>query len=253
MSEQEHLDRIRHSVCAIGCVKVPPAKYSGTLEANEVEIHGSGFVVDSQRAVTCAHVLTEMAKRMKQRNWGLDRTAALFAYPDPKRATWNATLVHFEVSNLYEETDIALLRLGHAVPVEGAKVFKRGSPGLAVGEAIGLVSYAHGSELLYRGKTLARLGPLLQRGFISALSPHDSDPTEMLLDLVTAPAASGGPVFRIDSGEVIGILQSGQIGSRPTTSVAIPIFYDGTGVGVPLKGPVGMKLIDTNVPKISPD
>jgi S1-C subfamily serine protease len=52
-----------------------------------------------------------------------------------------------------------------------------------------------------------RWGPVVQQGYISAISPFDSSeiPEEILLDVRTAKGMSGAPVFRPHNGEVIGI------------------------------------------------
>jgi hypothetical protein len=93
-----------------------------------------------------------------------------------------------------------------------------------VGEGIGLCGYAHGSTLMTRGGKAERVGPLIQTGIISALSPFDIPrPERAVLDLVTGPAASGSPIFRLQTGEVIGFLIEGQIKSSAAFSMALMI------------------------------
>jgi len=120
------------------------------------------------------------------------------------------------------------------------------SASLAVGEEVGLVSYPLGSELLYKGgATLSRFGPLLQRGWIAALGPFDSPrPKEILLNLLTAGGASGGPVLRPASGEVVGLLKAGHVGREPVMSVAIPISYDGRTLTVERKVPFRPRIVE---------
>jgi hypothetical protein len=48
-----------------------------------------------------------------------------------------------------------------------------------------------------------------------------------VLDLATGSAASGSPVLRVDTGEIIGVLVEGQIGKTASLSVARPIYQDG--------------------------
>jgi len=76
-----------------------------------------------------------------------------------------------------------------------------------VGEAIWTCGYAHGSILLQRKDRVLRFGPILQHGYVAALSPYDiPTPEDLLLDLRTAPCGSGSPVFRVATGEVIAML-----------------------------------------------
>ena len=67
------------------------------------------------------------------------------------------------------------------------------------------------------------MGPVVQRGFISAISPFDSslEPNEMLLDVRTAGGMSGAPIFRPSNGEVIGIHHSGW---EATTALGLPLI-----------------------------
>src|SRR5262249_20745186 len=100
----------------------------------------------------------------------------------------------------------------------------------AVGEKIGLCGYAHGSLLVTRGNRIDRVGPLLQEGIVSALSPFDvRHPDRVLLDLVTGPAASGSPIFRYETGDVLGFLIEGQIKRSAAFSIARLIYRDSTG------------------------
>ena len=90
--------------------------------------------------------------------------------------------------------------------------------------------YAHGSVLLRRGKAIYRFGPVVQAGAIAALSSFDlAKPEAAILDLVTGPAASGSPIFRQATGEVLGLLVEGQIGQRAALSVARLVYRDPSG------------------------
>jgi hypothetical protein len=127
-----------------------------------------------------------------------------------------------------EDLDVAVLEFvspaGETVPPEPVTI---AGPDYraTVGEPIGICGYAHGTVLLREGKEVSRFGPLAQQGIISAISPFDvSDPNLLLLDLTTAPAASGSPVFRLEDAAVVGILVKGQEGRNATISVAARVF-----------------------------
>ena len=84
-----------------------------------------------------------------------------------------------------------------------------------------------------RGGKVERVGPLVQTGTISALSPFDiARPERAVLDLVTGPAASGSPIFRLQTGEVIGFLIEGQIKSSTAFSMAQLIYRDANGAAI---------------------
>jgi hypothetical protein len=72
------------------------------------------------------------------------------------------------------------------------------------------------------GKNIWRLCKVYGRLIGSPeLSPFDIlQPDRAVLDLVTGPAASGSPVFRTDTGEVIGFLLEGQVKRSAAFSIA---------------------------------
>ncbi len=68
-----------------------------------------------------------------------------------------------------------------------------------------------GSVLIEEGGNISRVGPVLQRGIVAAVCPfEDAEPHAYLIDVMTQGGASGSPVFRIDNGEVIGVVHSRQ-------------------------------------------
>jgi len=92
-----------------------------------------------------------------------------------------------------------------------------------------MMGYAHGSDLMKteRGETEYnyRYGPVLQRGFISALAPFDQAEivTRVLLDIRSATFMSGSPVFDPTSGTVLGLHNAGH---DHAVSFAIPLDAD---------------------------
>ena len=176
---------------------------------------------------------------LRKKRLGPDRARALFVARSTAPRQLDVALHEFDRNRITvaRGADVARVQL-KAAPTQKPvpAIFSATSPALQIGEEIGLFSYAHGTGLLRRGKQLSRFGPIFQRGYISALSPFEAEavePDEVLLDLVTGPAASGGPVFRIGAaGEVIGILQASHESRSPTTSIAIPIVQKGSAIAV---------------------
>jgi len=155
--------------------------------------------------------------------WGVQ-----FVYPSASSAGDMTTAFRsFAVAHSDERIDIAILKLdGKPIAPSPLSVVPHDFIP-AVGEAVGLCGYAHGSVLLRRGKAIYRFGPVVQAGAIAALSPFDlAKPEAAILDLVTGPAASGSPIFRQATGEVLGLLVEGQIGQRAALSVARLVYRD---------------------------
>jgi hypothetical protein len=77
--------------------------------------------------------------------------------------------------------------------------------------------------MLTKSAKVYRWRPVVQRGFISAISPFDTttEPDEILLDVRTTNGMSGAPIFRPSNGEVIGIHHSGW--DDKTTALGLPL------------------------------
>ena len=232
--------RVKQAVCAIGFTDAPPEKFVQDARASSFEVVGSGFLIESRLVMTCAHVLTELTSWMGKKR--LPETAAYLQFIIPRGGGgWEVTYRHFDVMGANPKLDIASVRARSAPaarhdppPVSVIKA----SDQIEVGEEIGLVGFPHGSALLGKKRSLIRFGPLFQRGSVSALTPYDGNtPNEILLDLITAGAASGSPIFRIATGEVIGVLARGQEQRQATTSIAIPVVDTGRGIAVPFGEP----------------
>jgi hypothetical protein len=92
---------------------------------------------------------------------------------------------------------------------------------LHVSDEIAVCGYPYGTSMLKKGAKVYRWGPVIQRGFISAISPFDTttEPNELLLDVRIADGMSGAPIFKPSNGEVIGILHSSW---EATTALGLP-------------------------------
>lgn len=93
---------------------------------------------------------------------------------------------------------------------------------LRVTESIAVCGYPYGHAMLQRDKKVYRWGPVVQQGYISAVSPFDiaAAPNEILLDVMVAGGMSGTPIFRTVDGKVIGILHSGW---EAATALGLPL------------------------------
>ena len=179
---------------------------------------------------TCAHVVDALEHVKRRRGPKAFERGVQFVYPAAgSEGEWTTAFRSFELAHRDDRIDLALLALGEeVVPVPVTVVSHRYVP--AVGEMVGLCGYAHGSILLSRGDRIDRIGPVVQGGIIAALSPFDiANPDRAILDLVTGPAASGSPIFRQDTGEVLGYLIEGQIKQSAAFSIARLMYRDEAG------------------------
>jgi hypothetical protein len=220
------VEKIRRAVCAIGYSKAPrPGGSGGGLQSN-FEIMGTGFLVRQGLVMTCTHVLDDLTTEMKKRRIPMERRFAQFVYSVEVKA-WRTDFRPFKDGHRIDAADLALVKLqGLPVAAEPVEVASPDYPP-SVGEQIAVCGYAHGSILLARGNRIRRFGPLLLQGSIAALSPYDvPHPESILLDRVVAPCASGSPVFRVENGQVIGVVVEGQEGKSAIVSVARTIQDD---------------------------
>ena len=93
-----------------------------------------------------------------------------------------------------------------------------------VGDPIAVCGYPYGTIGLEEEGSLDRVGPVLQQGYVSALTPFNSvrpgNLRRILLDIRTAKGMSGAPLVRQTDGELIGIHLGGK---AATMAFAIPL------------------------------
>ena len=218
------LESVRKAVCAVGYLTVSMAEYDrASLDAGAFDVVGTGFLIGRRRAVTCAHVIHDLRKEMKKRGFPSDR--AMLQFVLPKNGLLERHGRPFQLAESDDTADIATLEVqGPAIDIAPVRLVAHDDIP-TVGEEAGLCGYAHGAVLLRRGKSVARFGPVLQRGIVAAISPFDSaEPESYLLDLVTGHAASGSPVFRFTTGDVFGVITAGQFGKTAALAVARSVY-----------------------------
>jgi hypothetical protein len=196
---------------------------------DKFRIEGTGFLIARHGAQTCAHVISSLQQIKKRQGTKPCTFGVQFVHPPRPGADadMSTSFRPFEIRSRQNEIDVAILQLGRSeIPIEPvALVPESYTP--TVGEQIGLCGYAHGSVLLARAGEVYRFGPVVQTGIIAALLPFDHVTLESaVLDLLTGPAASGSPVFRWNTGEVLGVLVEGQIKGSAALSIARLIYRD---------------------------
>lgn len=221
------IDRVRPSVVGVGTA-YPPRQPIGGKRPNQ--LRGTGFAVaDGRLVVTNDHVLPEAIDLANR------QSLAVFAGRGRKAQVRIASIVARD-----EEHDLAVLRIG-GEPL----------PALDLGEAD---SVREGDLVAFTGFPIgAVLGlfPVTHRGIVSSITPMvraaDSardlsavqvrrmrQPFDVFqLDAVAYPGNSGSPVYRSDTGSVIGVVNSVFVKEsreaaleRPSgISYAIPVLY----------------------------
>ena len=226
------LDRVRHSVCAIGFLLNPVKRIQAEPAQIGLDIVGTGFLVAEDLVLTNRHVMEGIDRLARKRRFKVkDRLALEFVVSDGQRvgrliAQPVTVAVHTE-----RQFDLAILKVDLSESPDQAQyvqIAQLGDPSrIVVGQDISVLGYSHGSAALIREGSMDqyRFGPLLQQGAVSALAPYGgvSQPEQILLDISVAGGASGSPAFSAESGEILGIVHSGV---PPVYTLALPLYPD---------------------------
>ncbi|HTX55517.1 MAG TPA: serine protease [Candidatus Acidoferrales bacterium] len=174
-------------------MRVPPDKKSDSYD----EAYGTGIVVAGgswgSDILTVAHVV--------EGAWDLRATIN------------NRERVAVRVVARNEETDLALLRTPRA-NLPAVRLSSVGALGAQVGRDVGLLGYPIPDE--FEDEQLG-LATSLDTGRLSSLR---NDALEVTLQIV--PGESGGPVFLVDTGQIIGLADS-RFDDEPSIGFAVPL------------------------------
>jgi hypothetical protein len=227
MIDPEVVSRVRNSVCAIGYLTVTLEEYLRSIQSPFFQVIGTGFLVRETTVITNRHVIQGLFAL--QANLGFPSSQFFLSFVTPQdipgpRITLRMIRRFGSLSN--DEFDVGFLEF----KIVTREHFSGISPldiafsyDLHVTEEIAICGYPHGTAMLTKDAKVYRWGPVIQRGFISAISPYDTatEPNEILLDVRTAGGMSGSPIFRPSNGEVLGIHHSGW--EDQTTALGLPL------------------------------
>ncbi|MEO3691118.1 S1 family peptidase [Roseateles paludis] len=198
----------------------------GTLSATDAprfQFRGTGFAVgDGRLIITSAHVLPDSLAAPA----GGVRSPAIQVL---RNGQWSPQPVRVKVSNAMY--DLAVLE------VDGAPLsplaLEEGAAAVAEGADIALVGFPLGialgySHVSHRGvlAAITDVAPLAQTGGSltarAAQQLRAGNFSILQLDVTAFPGNSGGPVFDLESGRVIGVLAMGLIKGTKESAISVP-------------------------------
>ncbi len=238
MIDANTLNRVRASTCGVGrFLENPDHVHQDPSRAN-FEILGTGFLIADTTAITNNHVIEALHRPVKGRR--LPQSWEFLLFVHPTAVGWRVLFQQVKGEGVLDPVrmDIALLEFDRPPSDPEFEVCQPVRFGdlaqLRVSQPVAVTGYPHGEAMLKRGQEQYRFGPVLQQGYISAIAPIDAIPggavNELLLDVRAAGGMSGSPVFVPATGDVIGMLSGGWVGTRlVTTSIAIPIGENEAG------------------------
>lgn len=242
---------LKPAVVAIGASSLKGEQTVGQLgQPGQLVISGTGFCIHPDGVViTCEHVFTkyqealgntEFAKQLKEAQEELARSDSPHGLPFNAKQIYaiffreegDKWVVHanpFTQLSLRPDLDLAVGTLREPYFANPSNTFPTVTLGdsstLEEGEPVAACGFPFG-HILYQ--VAGSVNSSLSVGHVSALLPappavRQQNFRKFQLDMATTYGNSGGPVFRPDSGEVMGIVTGGMI--HPDSKVAfIPTF-----------------------------
>jgi S1-C subfamily serine protease len=199
----------------------------GTLSPTDsprFQFRGTGFAVgDGKHIITSAHVLPDL---LAAPTTGGVRSHAIQVL---RNGQWSAQTVRVKVSNAMY--DLAVLEVDGPALIP-LSLDERSTP-VAEGSDIAIVGFPLGTALGYshvshRGVLAAvtDVAPLAQTGgSLTARAVQQlraGNFTILQLDVTAFPGNSGGPVFDLETGRVIGVLAMGLIKGTKESAISVP-------------------------------
>ena len=218
---------VAEAVVAVGMIAPDPGNSSGTTTERPALISGSGFFVNKRGNVITALHVVRAAEASRDQMQGTDYR--LFV---GLRANSSFVPIAAEIVGIDEAHDLALLRtklpakmaavnpvkLSSVRPEDGALIEAAGLPG------------STGLALVHNIGHLADKVLLKAAGNLIAKAPAGVDVSRIsgmnefyLADAKADEGMSGGPVYLVDSGAVIGVVQG--YTKDPRLAVIVPARY----------------------------
>jgi S1-C subfamily serine protease len=213
MSLREVYRELRKSIVAFA-----PKYFLSTTENPEYPpILGTGFVIrEDGLTATNWHVVNSFKKVLRPRDapeneWPI--YALIYVLTEEGLAE-----IRLDILRVFEQAKFVPQTVYYG-PKEGpdlayVQVKAKGLPPASIdsttlieeGAEVATAGFPMGENMLTAPGRLDRIGPILQRGIVSAVHPFvSSTPHRYSVNIMVQPGASGSPVFLTDAGEVIGV------------------------------------------------
>ncbi len=224
---QSSPEPVSAAVVAVGVIALEPGADPSisAMSQHPASINGSGFFVSRKgHVITALHVL-RAAEHARDEMQGTDNRLFVGLRKDSSFVAVPADVVGTD-----EEHDLALLRIKTSAPIRNVVKLSSARP------EDGTLLEAAGLPWLTGGALVENIGHLaenvlLQPGNFIAKAPAATDtarPTKLrefyLADLKSDEGMSGGPVYLVDTGAVIGVVH-GYTTNDPRLAVLVPARY----------------------------
>jgi hypothetical protein len=220
------VESLQQSTCAIGYTTIPLENYVVDPYQPHFKVIGSGFLVTNDAVMTNRHVIQGLIEAQAGSGFSDDQRVLLFTQPTtPGR--WSIHVVGILALGFvtHEEVDVGLVTMLRPEIPSFASIqplVGQSQSDFSVTESVAICGFPFGHAMLQKNGRVHRWGPVLQQGYVSAISPftNTNKPNELLLDIRIAPGMSGSAVVRVSDGLVIGIVHSAW---ENATAVAFPL------------------------------
>ena len=234
MIQPDVIRRVRLATCGVHRLDAThEEQFRGVSAGDAVDritsVKATAFLVRDSVLLTNRHVV-ELIAREHIETGNHDHWYIEFVYPQTDGQGWSQTFARvLSMFALVDPSgagalDVGLLTIGGwqgEPPVSPAMLGNLED--VVAGADVAICGFPLGDEILIRGG-LWRFGPVVHAGIISAVSPYDAatprNITSFLTDINTAGGMSGSPVFRSDTGRVVGLHFGGVQG---TLGCAVPV------------------------------
>lgn len=210
---------------------------TGIIPPDFPPIIGTGFLVHSDGIIATNRHVVECFKQMpRDPETGKLAIAPILFLRGIDKSKWEMLVLEIAgFSALSEFTssgrwygqktpDIAFVQL-KVRDVPSLKL-ATGEHYLKVGQEVATIGYPMGDQPLTALGKLHQLSPMLRRGIVSSIFPTPfATPHGFTIDIMQQGGSSGSPIFRTDTGEVVGMMASSVIEWGVAESAQIKMHY----------------------------
>jgi hypothetical protein len=212
MIERAKLERIWNATCAIGVLQSTGNVTSQGARQGHHWIFGTGFLIGRKRIATSAQVI-EHVKEIELRT---DRIHLQFTFRRADGEMVQACRPVIRICTLdTKQSEIGVMEVNLESDDETgwcqpAPIVPRIEE-VCLSESIGILGFPAWTELPVDEKTCAnsafRVGPILFQRYVAGFFPREGVPEihRLIVDVMGADGLFGSPVFRAETGEIIGL------------------------------------------------